>query len=107
MLNTRDIADLRRLLVRARVGDRKAYEQLCRQLGDRAGELLALADASLKIRKVYLRGIPEAGVEPPSTTHGALAASVSIGGVSLFAMRDLDKLEEDFRLAQGTTPLRD
>ena len=85
MLDRKKVADLRLALIRANMqkfGSNSEGELLC-EIRPLFGELLALADAALKIRGVYKQ-------MPVPTFKDA---HVVMAKIAVSAMRDLDELE--------------
>ena len=94
MITRREVAELRVMMIEARVGGDRERARLLRELGVRSGELLALADAALVVRQVYR-------ATAPGHATGELSVTVAVGAAALAAMRELDRLEEEARLADA------
>ena len=94
-MDRRRIAELRIMLIKAAVGgdtDRE-HENLLVELRSNLGELLALADAALRIRDVYNRLIGGEGVLDYFESRSRLIDVVRS------SMKELDALEEAAREA--------
>jgi hypothetical protein len=85
MIDNKKIANLRLALIRANMAKRgtTCEEELAREIRPFLGELLALADAALKIRKVCKRQEAPVFADP----RHEIVSTVAL------AMRDLDDLE--------------
>lgn len=90
MIDNKKIANLRLALIRANLAERGTYyeEELTREIRPFFGELLALADAALKIRKVCKRQETPVFADPRHEIMSTVA----------LAMRDLDDLEGSSRV---------
>lgn len=77
------IIRLRILLIKDAVGGEQERSRLLDEIYPIIGELLALADAGLKIHKAC----------NSLTVTGALERAVQIGGIALSAMREFDILK--------------
>ena len=94
MLDSKNIADLRLALIRANVATHgRGEEELIAQVRPVIGELLALADAALKIRRACKRPVKEGDAQNSSSV---------IVSATVLAMRDLDDLEHAHRRAGGS-----
>jgi hypothetical protein len=95
MMDRRKITELRVLLVKSSVGGERERTELLDAVGPVAGELLALADAALKIRAVYQQQ-DELGAK----LVGDLRHRSRVSEVVIAAMMDLDQLEAAARAVQ-------
>jgi len=96
-MDRRKIAELRILLVKDAVGGEQESCDLSDAIYPHVGELLALADTTLKIRQEYGK------FEKRDLTLPRGMARLSATVVS--AMRDLDDLEGTAKIVQGFVPV--
>jgi hypothetical protein len=95
-MDRRRIAELRIMLIKAAAGGDadRAHEDLLVEVRSNLGELLALADAALRIRDVYNRLIGGEGVLDYFESRSRLIDVVRS------SMKELDALEEAAREAR-------